>query len=161
MLWWLAVLALAQRAYGHATLLTPAPRWGDPMPYQRPVPGFIPALLSDPSLAGKTEYRGTDLWSIKLPMDEYPDPLALANAGCGGEANGDPGPQPPKVAYSPGSTIEVKWELGLAHYPLNATGIRVALNPPCLSLPFFLSEDGCVMRYLNHARQVYNDYFAP
>ena len=109
---------------GHATLLKPAPRSTpyEPQPYQD-----INWHPRAPTIPGVFEDRQTFRWSIKFPLDVF-DARSVADAGCGGAYNRDPGAQPPRVAYKPGDEIEVQWELALAHYPLDDTGVRIALQ---------------------------------
>ncbi len=55
--------------------------------------------------------------------------LDLANNGCGGAANGDPGVGRPTIAYRTGQQITVRWELTIPHPVDNLdTGVRVAAH---------------------------------
>ena len=53
----------------------------------------------------------------------------LANSGCGGLDNHDPGVQRPRIAYMPGVDISVAWTLEIAH-PADVldTGVRIAIH---------------------------------
>ena len=66
---------------------------------------------------------------IGIKLQPFTDAKALADAGCGGVRNRDPGVQIPQVAYLPGSTVTVTWQLTIPH-PADVldTGIRVALH---------------------------------
>ena len=121
---WSSLSLFLPAASGHATLLKPAPRSTpyEPQPYQD-----INWHPRAPTIPGIFEDRSTFRWSIKFPLDVF-DVRSVADAGCGGAYNRDPGPQPPRVAYQPGAEIEVEWELALAHYPLDDTGVRIALQ---------------------------------
>ena len=120
----LLLVLVLPTASGHATLLKPAPRSTpyEPQPYQD-----INWHPRAPAIPGVFEDRNTFRWSIKFPLDVF-DARSVVDAGCGGAYNRDPGPQPPRVAYKPGTAIVVEWELALAHYPLDDSGVRIALQ---------------------------------
>ena len=53
----------------------------------------------------------------------------LADGGCGGVANGDPGVGRPRQAFRPGSQIKVEWDLTIPHPADNEnTGVRIAIH---------------------------------
>jgi len=62
-------------------------------------------------------------------LQPFGDARNVANRGCGGAANADPGVQIPKTAYRPGEVVAVEWQLTIPH-PADVidTGIRVALH---------------------------------
>ena len=53
----------------------------------------------------------------------------LANSGCGGTANSDPGVRIPTRAYQPGQPLLVQWKLTIPH-PIDVvdSGVRIALH---------------------------------
>ena len=57
------------------------------------------------------------------------DARTIANAGCGGADNADPGVEIPTVAFRPGDTITVQWKLTIPH-PADVlqNGIRIAVH---------------------------------
>ena len=57
------------------------------------------------------------------------DARNIANQGCGGADNDDPGVEIPEVAYRPGETITVQWKLTIPHPADVLTyGIRIAVH---------------------------------
>ena len=67
-----------------------------------------------------------DGYGIKL--SPFSDASNIANQGCGGIANRDPGVQTPVQTYAAGATVQVQWKLTIPHPADNElNGIRVAL----------------------------------
>ena len=99
-----ALLSLATHAAGHGIMVAP----GDPR-----VMGGLPA-------------------GVKLvPFEQARE---VADAGCGGLENGDPGislikMEAANVAYQPDTLVTVSWELTIPHETDNKdTGVRIALH---------------------------------
>lgn len=93
------MMALFHGAQGHAVMYSPQPR-------SNVVPGVSSGFKLQPFASAQT----------------------IANAGCGGVENRDPGVEIPKTVYRPGETISVQWKLTIPH-PLDVlnTGIRISL----------------------------------
>jgi len=82
------------------------------------------AVLTSPAPRSASGMQGT---GTKLPP--FADAALLANGGCGGSANGDPGVQTPTVAFTPGAAVTVSWTLTIPHSADNIdSGIRVAVH---------------------------------
>jgi len=98
--------------------------------------GFLPLLL----LIASPIVRGHAILSSPAPrpnLDASPgvklQPFAsaktLADAGCGGTANSDPGVQRPTQAYTPGAQLAVSWQLTIPHPDdVLDSGVRIALH---------------------------------
>jgi len=81
------------------------------------------AILSSPIPRAGTN-TGT---GIKL--QPFADARTIANSGCGGISNKDPGTTVPTTTYQSGATIEVEWKLTIPHPADNLlNGVRVALH---------------------------------
>jgi hypothetical protein len=64
-----------------------------------------------------------------VKLQPFADAKKLADAGCGGITNKDPGVQRPTVAYRPGATVTVEWKLTIPHPADNLdSGVRIALH---------------------------------
>ncbi|KAL1508369.1 hypothetical protein AB1Y20_004479 [Prymnesium parvum] len=64
-----------------------------------------------------------------IKLEPFSDARNLANRGCGGKTNEDPGVQVPTVAYQPGKPVRIEWKLTIPHPADNLdTGIRVAIH---------------------------------
>ena len=50
-----------------------------------------------------------------VKLQPFAQAKALADAGCGGLQNKDPGVQRPTIAYTPGSPVQVSWQLTIPH----------------------------------------------
>ena len=73
-------------------------------------------------------FKGRELIDTRLrdKLQPFANARALANAGCGGVENRDPGVQRPTQTFRPGDTVEVQWSLTIPHPDDNLnTGVRV------------------------------------
>ena len=80
-------------------------------------------LISPPARPNQDEPIGAKL-------QPFANAKTVADVGCGGTANSDPGVQRPTVAFTPGSTIEVDWQLTIPH-PADVgtpSGVRIAIH---------------------------------
>ena len=64
-----------------------------------------------------------------IKLQPFASAQQIANAGCGGVTNRDPGVQTPVQAYTPGAPIQVSWQLTIPH-PADVldSGVRVAIH---------------------------------
>merc|ERR1719230_1102396 len=64
-----------------------------------------------------------------IKLQPFASAKIVADAGCGGIANQDPGVQIPQVAFLPGAAVPVSWQYTIPH-PLDVadTGVRIALH---------------------------------
>ena len=64
-----------------------------------------------------------------IKLQPFADARTIANSGCGGISNKDPGTTVPTTTYQSGATIEVEWKLTIPHPADNLlNGVRVALH---------------------------------
>lgn len=79
-----------------------------------------------PGISGGTAGVGTKL-------TPFAQAASIANNGCGGPLNSDPGVQQPTLAFSPGDSIQLSWKMTIPH-PADAaatpqgTGVRIAVH---------------------------------
>ena len=64
-----------------------------------------------------------------IKLQPFANAKTIADAGCGGIQNNDPGVQTPTIAYTPGVPVQVSWQLTIPH-PADVlnTGIRIAIH---------------------------------
>jgi len=64
-----------------------------------------------------------------MKLTPFGDALSLANGGCGGSRNGDPGVTVPTQSFAPGQTVTVSWSLTIPHPDDNLdSGVRIAVH---------------------------------
>jgi len=82
------------------------------------------AVLTSPAPRPASGMQGTG-----AKLQPFASALSLANGGCGGTTNGDPGVRVPTQAFTPGQAITVTWDLTIPHPNDNLdTGVRVAMH---------------------------------
>ena len=64
-----------------------------------------------------------------VKLQPFANAKTIADAGCGGLQNNDPGVQTPAIAYTPGVPVQVSWQLTIPH-PADVldTGVRIAIH---------------------------------
>lgn len=64
-----------------------------------------------------------------VKLQPFNNARQLANSGCGGIPNADPGVQLPKLAFTPGARVQVDWQLTIPHpADVEDTGVRIAIH---------------------------------
>ena len=71
-----------------------------------------------------------DPWLVCPALTPFKDARTMANRGCGGPRNGDPGLQRPTAAFLPGQLITVRWQHGGVPYAVTHDEPAPGLCPP-------------------------------
>ena len=89
---------------------------------------LIPLVSGHAIMTKPTPRPGTNTGS-GIKLQPFVDAQKIANAGCGGRNNYDPGTTVPLQTYRAGATVEIEWKLTIPHPADNtANGVRVALH---------------------------------
>jgi len=81
------------------------------------------AILTQP------QARPGQATGVGTKLTPFANAKTIADSGCGGSINNDPGVQVPTQVFTPGATVTVSWQLTIPH-PADAvnTGVRVAVH---------------------------------
>ena len=90
---------------------------------------FVPLVAGHAVLTRPEPRLGTGLPGQGTKLTPASDAKKVADRGCGGTDNADPGIVQPEVVYINGSTIAVQWSLTIPHEEDNTNmGVRVAIH---------------------------------
>ena len=92
---------------------------------------FLPLASGHAILTSPTPRAGTNIWT-GVKLQPFSEAATLANQGCGGSANSDPGvthQTTPPTVFTPGQGINVQWTLTIPHPQDNTnSGVRIAIH---------------------------------